>query len=85
MKSVYKMYTAYFHLTNFGWWNKDEACESNCTIKKPAQRLFDCENDVWINTPASRMTIYSNGTYLLIGAMSYFDREVMESLKFKKL
>jgi recombinational DNA repair protein RecR len=78
-----RLYKAYYYLTCFGGWTLSEGKETQIELIRAERRLFNCKSEQWETIPLSKMRLY-NGTYhILKGALSYYDREVLEMLKFK--
>ena len=78
-----KLHSAYYQLTCFGGWHLVDGYENEVTIIHAERRLWHSEKGSK-EYPLSKITLYKNGTYSIIkGALSVYDREVLESLKFK--
>lgn len=78
-----KLHSAYFQLTVFGGWNLLEGYSNEVTILHSERNLWYSQSG-FNHIPFSKITLYKNGTYSIVkGALSLYDREVLESLKFK--
>jgi hypothetical protein len=75
---------AYYYLTCFGRWTLYEAYENEVVLLRGTTSLFNVDKEEYFTCPKSKLKLYRNRKYSIIeGTLSYYDREILESLKFK--
>ena len=77
--------TAYYNLTAFGNWNFKQRNDKYVTLIKPMHHLFNCTTEKWDTYRYSELHLYSNKFQLIEGQLSFFDCELFEHLKFKRI
>lgn len=80
-----RLLEAYFSLTKHAGWENVESPVTSLVLYKGHTKLYNVGKERWDLIPVTHLILYPNCTYEIIeGALSYFDREILESLKFTK-
>jgi hypothetical protein len=77
-----RLLEAYYELTCYGGWHLVNAISDMIRLHKNATDLFDIEKEIFFAAPPADLTLYSNCTFELSGYFSWYDTEVLKSLKF---
>ncbi len=86
MKARTRFLSAYHQLACFGGWSPQSADGNSATIKRPEKSIYNTSTCKWVFQPPTTITLFENCTYSVSGGtLSYYDREVLESLQFTKI
>lgn len=79
-----RLLEVYYQLTCYGKWQLVDGNDRKIKLHKNPMYLFYVDKESYFLSPPTDLTLYSNCTFELSGHFSWYDAEVLESLKFVK-